>query len=270
MSVAFAPSGNLVASGGLDNICTVYNVKAASPKTLRELDAHTGEADAHDFLLPAISVNKHGRSAHLTWTTHRLPVLLPFLEWQWDPLSFWWHYLVSSLRENSSPCLCMDDYFFFFPSQPGLTQACLSSSLCRPAVSGTWRLASRSWSSLTTLETACPWLCLQTWILSSLEPVTLWPSCGTWGKAPASRPSADTPATSTPSLWAAPRFIPNETHHLNWQDQNKQKKSTFSSLLSTTVHYYLFKVFSFADRNATQNIWHFCVLFHTHPHVCGN
>lgn len=46
MSVAFAPSGNLVASGGLDNICTVYNIKAASPKTLRELDAHTGEVDA--------------------------------------------------------------------------------------------------------------------------------------------------------------------------------------------------------------------------------
>lgn len=49
MSVAFAPSGNLVASGGLDNICTVYNVKAASPKTLRELDAHTGEWDTHKF-----------------------------------------------------------------------------------------------------------------------------------------------------------------------------------------------------------------------------
>lgn len=46
MSVAFAPSGNLVASGGLDNMCTVYNIKAASPKTLRELDAHTGEEDA--------------------------------------------------------------------------------------------------------------------------------------------------------------------------------------------------------------------------------
>lgn len=51
MSVAFAPSGNLVASGGLDNICTVYNVKAASPKTLRELDAHTGKQDTHNFFL---------------------------------------------------------------------------------------------------------------------------------------------------------------------------------------------------------------------------
>lgn len=51
MSVAFAASGNLVASGGLDNICTVYNVKAASPKTLRELDAHTGKWDTHKFFL---------------------------------------------------------------------------------------------------------------------------------------------------------------------------------------------------------------------------
>lgn len=49
MSVAFAPSGNLVASGGLDNICTVYNVKAASPKTLRELDAHTGRQDTYNI-----------------------------------------------------------------------------------------------------------------------------------------------------------------------------------------------------------------------------
>lgn len=223
MSVAFAPSGNLVASGGLDNICTVYNVKAASPKTLRELDAHTGEPDTHNFLLPAISVNKHGSSAHLTWTSHRLPVLLPFLERQWDRHSFWWHYLVSSLRENYVH-VYVRMITFFPPHSHGLTQACLSSSLCWPAVSGTWRLASRRLSSLTTLETACPWLCLQTWILSSLEPVTLWPSCGTWGKAPANRPSADTPATSTPSLWAAPRSVPHETHNLNWQDQNKQKK----------------------------------------------
>lgn len=56
MSVAFAPSGNLVASGGLDNICTVYNIKAASPKTLRELDAHTGEKLI--FLAQKISIKK--------------------------------------------------------------------------------------------------------------------------------------------------------------------------------------------------------------------
>lgn len=57
MSVAFAPSGNLVASGGLDNMCTVYNIKAASPKTLRELDAHTGDADAKNTEFPKFPVN---------------------------------------------------------------------------------------------------------------------------------------------------------------------------------------------------------------------
>lgn len=56
MSVAFAPSGNLVASGGLDNICTVYNIKAASPKTLRELDAHTGEEGALKLPLNAFNL----------------------------------------------------------------------------------------------------------------------------------------------------------------------------------------------------------------------
>ena len=42
MSCSMAPSGNLVASGGLDNMCTIANIKGASPKTLRELDAHEG------------------------------------------------------------------------------------------------------------------------------------------------------------------------------------------------------------------------------------
>lgn len=79
MSVAFAPSGNLVASGGLDNICTVYNIKAASPKTLRELDAHTGEEGAFN-LLHSIQTNdctaKLRRSQNSL--SPRLPVLLPF------------------------------------------------------------------------------------------------------------------------------------------------------------------------------------------------
>ncbi|KAM9418948.1 guanine nucleotide-binding protein G(I)/G(S)/G(T) subunit beta-3-like [Salvelinus alpinus] len=46
MSCSMAPSGNLVASGGLDNMCTIVNIKAASPKTIRELDAHEGSYPA--------------------------------------------------------------------------------------------------------------------------------------------------------------------------------------------------------------------------------
>lgn len=76
MSVAFAPSGNLVASGGLDNICTVYNIKAASPKTVRELDAHTGEENGAP--LPPKKEGQVLTDRSAVSLPPRLPVLLPF------------------------------------------------------------------------------------------------------------------------------------------------------------------------------------------------
>jgi WD40 repeat protein len=48
MTCAYSPSGNLVASGGLDNLCTVYKLDTtaqeggAAPKILTELSGHTG------------------------------------------------------------------------------------------------------------------------------------------------------------------------------------------------------------------------------------
>ncbi|XP_043993896.1 guanine nucleotide-binding protein G(I)/G(S)/G(T) subunit beta-3b [Gambusia affinis] len=67
MSVAFAPSGNLVASGGLDNICTVYNIKATSPKTLRELDAHTGYLSCCRFLSDSEILTASGDTTCCLW-----------------------------------------------------------------------------------------------------------------------------------------------------------------------------------------------------------
>lgn len=204
MSVAFAPSGNLVASGGLDNICTVYNVKAASPKTLRELDAHTGEQTRYKcFLWKFLQINKKLSSWYTNHTqgTYLAAVSLVILKF--------WQLLVTLLGEFSREKRVW--MIFFFRVMPGLTQTWLSPPLCWPAVCGTWRLASRRLSSPTTLETVCHWRCLQTWILSFLAPAILWPSCGTWGKVPANRPSQDTPVTSTPSLWAAPHFVLHKT-----------------------------------------------------------
>lgn len=94
MSVAFAPSGNLVASGGLDNICTVYNVKAASPKTLRELDAHTGEKARYKFFLwKFLQINKKLRSWYTNHTqgTYLAAVSLVILKF--------WQLLVTLLGE---------------------------------------------------------------------------------------------------------------------------------------------------------------------------
>ena len=47
MTCAYAPSGNLVACGGLDNMCSIYNLKGkdGNVKVMRELAAHTGGID---------------------------------------------------------------------------------------------------------------------------------------------------------------------------------------------------------------------------------
>ena len=44
MTCAYAPSGSFVASGGLDNICSIYGLKTreGNVKVTRELNGHTG------------------------------------------------------------------------------------------------------------------------------------------------------------------------------------------------------------------------------------
>lgn len=48
MTCAYAPSGNFVACGGLDNMCSIYNLKTreGNVKVSRELSAHTGACAA--------------------------------------------------------------------------------------------------------------------------------------------------------------------------------------------------------------------------------
>lgn len=51
MTCAYAPSGNLVACGGLDNMCSIYNLKSkdGNVKVMRELAAHTGKRQRRGF-----------------------------------------------------------------------------------------------------------------------------------------------------------------------------------------------------------------------------
>lgn len=53
MTCAYAPSGNLVACGGLDNMCSIYNLKSkdGNVKVMRELAAHTGKTAAQGQLI---------------------------------------------------------------------------------------------------------------------------------------------------------------------------------------------------------------------------
>lgn len=54
MTCAYAPSGNYVACGGLDNICSIYNLKTreGNVRVSRELAGHTGRQDASISLYP--------------------------------------------------------------------------------------------------------------------------------------------------------------------------------------------------------------------------
>jgi len=51
MTCSYAPSGNMVACGGLDNMCSIYNLKAkdGNVKVMRELAEHTGKDDFKYF-----------------------------------------------------------------------------------------------------------------------------------------------------------------------------------------------------------------------------
>lgn len=64
MTCAYAPSGNLVACGGLDNMCSIYNLKSkdGNVKVMRELAAHTGETIRPGSLFSYISLGRVGCS----------------------------------------------------------------------------------------------------------------------------------------------------------------------------------------------------------------
>lgn len=74
MTCAYSPSGNLVACGGLDNICTIYNVKGMGPgvpagqaKLTRELSAHSGYLSCCRFLSDRQIVTSSGDMTCMLW-----------------------------------------------------------------------------------------------------------------------------------------------------------------------------------------------------------
>lgn len=59
MTCAYAPSGNYVACGGLDNICSTYSLKTreGNVKVNRELAGHTGTVTHPHFYLHKLTLN---------------------------------------------------------------------------------------------------------------------------------------------------------------------------------------------------------------------
>lgn len=74
MTCAYAPSGNLVACGGLDNICSVYSIRgsgaggpAGPAKVARELSAHSGYLSCCRFINDRQIVTSSGDMTSMLW-----------------------------------------------------------------------------------------------------------------------------------------------------------------------------------------------------------
>jgi len=69
MTCAYAPTGNFVACGGLDNMCSIYNLRSreGSAKVARELSAHTGYLSSCRFLNDRQILTSSGDMTCLLW-----------------------------------------------------------------------------------------------------------------------------------------------------------------------------------------------------------
>ncbi|XP_058124591.1 guanine nucleotide-binding protein subunit beta-1-like [Anopheles ziemanni] len=69
MTCAYAPSGNYVACGGLDNICSIYNLKTreGNVRIARELGGHTGYLSCCRFLDDNQIVTSSGDMSCALW-----------------------------------------------------------------------------------------------------------------------------------------------------------------------------------------------------------
>lgn len=69
MTCAYAPSGNYVACGGLDNICSIYSLRSreGSVKVARELSAHTGYLSCCRFLNDRQILTSSGDMTCMLW-----------------------------------------------------------------------------------------------------------------------------------------------------------------------------------------------------------
>ena len=70
MTCAYSPSGNFVACGGLDNICSIYNLQskdAGAVKGARELSAHSGYLSCCRFISDRQIVTSSGDMTCMLW-----------------------------------------------------------------------------------------------------------------------------------------------------------------------------------------------------------
>jgi guanine nucleotide-binding protein G(I)/G(S)/G(T) subunit beta-1 len=89
MTCAYAPSGNFVASGGLDNICSIYNLKNKEGpiKVSRELNAHTGYLSCCRFISDRQILTSSGDMSCMLWDIEAGVKVMEFTDHTGDVMS---------------------------------------------------------------------------------------------------------------------------------------------------------------------------------------
>ncbi|KAL0086181.1 G protein beta subunit [Phycomyces blakesleeanus] len=82
MTCAYSPSGNFVASGGLDNVCSIYNLKTREGPTrpVRELSVHTGYLSCCRFIDDSQILTSSGDSTCALWDIHACQQIASFTD----------------------------------------------------------------------------------------------------------------------------------------------------------------------------------------------
>lgn len=94
MTVAYSPSQNFVASGGLDNLCSLFKLPYEDPsqtKVYAELNAHEGYLSAAEFITDGELITASGDSNCLLWDVETKTVKTTFDEHNSDVMSIALH-----------------------------------------------------------------------------------------------------------------------------------------------------------------------------------
>lgn len=107
MTCAYAPSGKFVASGGLDNVCSVYNLQIEETKACRELNAHGAFISCCRFLDDGHILTSSGDHTCILWDLEKNTQAKVFSEHEADVMG------ISVSQDQNTFVSCAIDAFCF-------------------------------------------------------------------------------------------------------------------------------------------------------------
>lgn len=199
MTCAYSPSGNFVACGGLDNICSVYNLRSRDIpiRVCRELTAHSGYLSCCRFFNDKDIVTSSGDMSCILWDIEADAKVTEFNDHTGDVMRYGSR-LDSIHSHFPFECTSCSAGVFLFP----VCDACFICPAC-PSFPKSRTISSRA-------------LAIPT------------PNCGTSDPVNASSLSKATSRTSTPSSASFPSPFPSSLALVLDSNQNlEQMESTF-------------------------------------------